>query len=96
MTTIAQPENKRGILVMDMGTSGLRTSLYDLVGNRIEIVGRRYHWSLSVTADGGAELDPNIVFWTAVKAVDETLKQCSARKWEIVALASCTLCPTLV
>jgi len=97
MTSISSTSDERiGILVLDLGTSGLRTSLYDLTGRRVEGHGNRYSWTLVTTSDGGAELDPDTVFNVVVQGIDEILTECDSSKWSIAHIASCVLCPTVV
>ena len=97
MTSNPSTLDKRDcILVLDLGTSGLRTSIYDLRGQRIDDLGDRYSWTLRTTSDGGAELDPGTVFDAVMQGIDEILAQCKSSTWNIVHIASCVLCPTLI
>jgi len=97
MTPISPTADTRdNILVLDLGTSGLRTSIYDLQGHRIEHLGNRYHWTLNTTSDGGAELDPDTIFDAVVQGIDEILVQCKSSDLKIAHIASCVLCPTLI
>jgi gluconokinase len=61
------------VLALDVGTSSCRASLYDVDGRAIK--GRFAHitYSPTITSDGGAELDPNLLFDQLCAAIDQML-----------------------
>jgi gluconokinase len=61
------------ILALDVGTSSCRASLYDTRGRALP--GRFAHvtYSPTVTSDGGAELDPELLFDRLCSAIDQLL-----------------------
>jgi gluconokinase len=61
------------VLALDVGTSSCRASLYDVDGRAIK--GRFAHitYSPTITSDGGAELDPNLLFDQLCTAIDQML-----------------------
>ena len=63
------------VLALDVGTSSCRASLYDLQGRPLQASAGRVAYSPTITADGGAELDPDTLLDQVCRAVDEVLAE---------------------
>ena len=61
------------VLALDVGTSSCRASLYDVRGRAIKDRFAHITYSPTITSDGGAELDPNLLFHQLCSAIDEVL-----------------------
>src|SRR5437764_8143833 len=61
------------ILTLDVGTSSLRTRLYDAQGSALPDVEVQIEHNVHVTPDGGVDLDPEVLFANAVHAIDGAL-----------------------
>jgi gluconokinase len=61
------------ILAIDIGTSSLRTALFDVRGKRFVQTTAQEAYSLRVTADGGAELSPPTLRQTLLRCLTRTL-----------------------
>lgn len=69
------PASRRSlILAFDIGTSSLRTALFDLKGRRLENTTAQRTYALQTAPDGMAELDPAALLKAARAAVSKTLK----------------------
>jgi gluconokinase len=62
------------VLALDVGTSSCRASLYDVHGRSIKDRFARVAYSPTISPDGGAELDPNVLFDQLCSAIDQVLK----------------------
>lgn len=62
------------ILAIDIGTSSLRTALFDARGGRLVRTTAQEAYSLRVTPDGGAELSPQTLRRTFLRCLTETLR----------------------
>jgi gluconokinase len=62
------------ILAIDIGTSSLRTALFDTRGRRLVRTTAQEAYSLRVTADGGAELSPQTLRRTLLGCLAQTLR----------------------
>jgi len=62
------------ILAIDIGTSSLRTALFDARGWRLVRTTAQETYSLRVTADGGAELSPPTLRRTFLQCLAKTLR----------------------
>lgn len=60
------------VLALDVGTSSVRAELYDVQGRRIEGVEGRTKYQMTVTQDGGVEIDANQL----VAIIGQTIDQC--------------------
>ncbi len=79
-----------------MGTSSVRTSLYDGEANPIRRASVKIERSLDVTSDGGAEIDPDEAVAQIVEAIDSLLQKTSSRKGEIDHVAASSFWHSLV
>jgi gluconokinase len=78
------------ILTLDVGTSSLRTMLYDAQGSALSEAEVQITHSAHVTPDGGVELDPEVLFANAVRAIDGILPRVPPGQ-TIAGVATCTL-----
>jgi gluconokinase len=78
------------ILTLDVGTSSLRTMLYDAQGSALPDAEVQITHSANVTPDGGVELDPEALFANAVRAIDGILSRVPPGQ-SIAGVATCTL-----
>jgi gluconokinase len=62
------------VLALDVGTSSSRASLYDRRGRPVEARRGRVGYAPEVTPDGGAELDPELLFNHLCGAIDQVLE----------------------
>ena len=62
------------ILGLDIGTSSVRAALYDLQGNLLPDTLVKNERALTVTNDGGAEIDGELALKQVVATIDETLR----------------------
>lgn len=63
------------VLTLDVGTSSLRSLLFDRRGRAVEGVGCRVLYDVRTTADGGVELDPEALLTATVQVIDGLLQQ---------------------
>ncbi len=63
------------VLALDVGTSSCRASLYDATGARVRDVGAQVAYRPRATPDGGAELDPDLLFEHVCEAIDGVAAQ---------------------
>src|SRR5690348_7551354 len=61
------------ILALDVGTSSVRAIGYDESGRPVPGVGARTAWEPVATADGGAELDAEVLVAATASAIDRCL-----------------------
>ncbi len=88
--------NKPLVLVLDIGTSSVRAALYDALANAIPRAFAKIERSLTVTADGGAEIDADEAVAEVATAIDTLLEKTSRKKTEIEYVASCSFWHSLV
>src|ERR1700687_2747607 len=81
------------VLALDVGTSSCRASLYDVSGRAIKDRFAHIAYSPTITADGGAELDPDVLFDQLCSAIDHVL---DAPQPAIVAVATDTFWHSLL
>lgn len=58
------------VLVLDVGTSSCRASVYDVHGERVPGLAEQVRYSPRTTADGGADLDADTLFAHVCEALD--------------------------
>ena len=61
------------VLALDVGTSSCRASLYDVRGRLLKDRFAQIAYTPTVSADGGAELDPNLLFDQVCAVADRVL-----------------------
>ena len=75
MGTVSKEQAQRPlVMALDVGSSSLRTSLYDGAGHAIDGLEIKSSYQLDTTPDGGVEKDPDELFDIVVKAIDQLLK----------------------
>jgi gluconokinase len=80
MSVIAPHEAERPLaLALDVGTSSARAALYDSRGRQIEHVEGRTHYQMTVTQDGGVEIDADKLIEIICATVDECLRKAATR-----------------
>ncbi|MEO6052336.1 MAG: gluconokinase [Pyrinomonadaceae bacterium] len=84
------------ILALDIGTSSVRTSLYDAKAQPIKRAFAKIERTLITTADGGAEIDADEALAQVAAAIDAVLKKTRKLKGEIDYVASCSFWHSLV
>ena len=76
MSTVAPSEAKRPFaLALDVGTSSARAVLYDLLGRQIENIEGRTRYQMTVTQDGGVEIDADKLIEIICATIDECLQE---------------------
>src|SRR6266404_5119546 len=71
---LSQEKSSALILAIDIGTSSLRTALFDARGRRLVRTTAQEAYSLRVTAAGGAELSPQTLRQTLFRCLTQTLR----------------------
>lgn len=84
------------LLCIDIGTSSVRTALYDFAGNVLPETMVKNERSLDATDDGGAEIDAEEAFSQVVEAIDDVLKKLKKNKAEIAYVAASSFWHSLV
>lgn len=80
MSTIEPHEAKPPFaLALDVGTSSARASLYDSRGRQIERVEGRTYYQMTVTQDGGVEIDADKLIGIIRATIDECLSEAAMR-----------------
>lgn len=79
------------ILTIDIGTSSMRTNLFDRLGRLIEDTEARRETILHTAVDGKSEADPDLLIELVGQCVDETITKAQRASAQIKAIASCTL-----
>ncbi len=64
------PESKTPIVSIDIGTSSVRTLLFDSAGRHQTGFGDHVSYQVATTADGGVEIDPSALFDMTVHCLD--------------------------
>ncbi|HEY0049761.1 MAG TPA: gluconokinase, partial [Pyrinomonadaceae bacterium] len=84
------------VLAIDIGTSSVRTALYDSEAHVVPETMVKNERTLTATADGGAEIDADEAFGQVVEAVDAVLKKTKSLKDEIEFVAASSFWHSLV
>ena len=84
---------ERAVLALDVGTSSCRASLYDLQARPLAGAVAQIGYAPRVTAEGGAELDPDVLFEQVCAAVDHVLAD---RQPPVIAVATSTFWHSLL
>jgi len=72
--SLSRDQSSALILAIDIGTSSLRTALFDARGRRLVRTTAQEAYSLRVTPDGGAELSPQNLRQTFLRCLAKTLR----------------------
>ena len=84
------------ILSLDIGTSSVRAALYDYEANLVTRTSVKIERSLTVTSDGGSEIDADEALAQVVSAIDAVLEKTLKLKGDIEYVASCSFWHSLV
>lgn len=84
------------ILVLDIGTSSVRAALYDAQGSVLPETFVKHERTLTVTDDGGAEIDADEAFAQVAGAIDDVLKKAKRVKGDIEYVAASSFWHSLV
>ncbi|HET7875467.1 MAG TPA: FGGY family carbohydrate kinase, partial [Methylomirabilota bacterium] len=71
------------VLALDVGTSSTRARCFDTAGRPVPGAEGRAAYESRITADGGAELDPDALLEAVARAVDNCLAGCGRRARDI-------------
>jgi gluconokinase len=88
-TTPTQAESPF-ILSIDIGTSAVRTSLFDRLGRAIGGMEARDPLEIKTTAGGASEVDPDLTLERTWSCIDSVVKQAASLSPKIAGIASCT------
>ena len=93
---IGKHEQERGmedqlILTVDVGSSSVRASLYDRMGNYVSGTEAQLLYSFKATSDGGAEMDADELMDLVARAIDGTLSLARDKVDRIAAVATSTV-----
>src|ERR1017187_6108545 len=70
----SREQSRAVILAIDIGTSSLRTALFDARARRLVRTTAQEAYALRVTVDGGAELSPQTLRRTFLQCLGKTLR----------------------
>jgi gluconokinase len=79
------------VLAIDIGTSSVRASLYDLGSRPLPGTQARGRYTLQTTPDGGAFLEPDEVLGQTMACIDRVLELAGKEAARIAAVGCCTL-----
>lgn len=79
------------ILTLDIGTSSIRTNLFDRLGRVIEGLEAREGTILRTSIEGQAEADPDLIIQLVFRCLDEIMAKSKHLSSKIKAVACCTL-----
>jgi gluconokinase len=88
--------NNTFVLALDIGTSSVRSALYDCDGNVLPKTMVKNERLLAATEDGGAEIDANLAFEQVVAAIDDVLVKAKNVKGYITHVAASSFWHSLV
>lgn len=75
MSTIAPHEAKRPLtLALDVGTSSVRATLFDMSGRQVENIEGRTHYQMTATQNGGVEINADKLIEIICATIDECLQ----------------------
>src|ERR1700687_5632475 len=77
------------IVSLDVGSSSVRTLLFDSSARQMEGFGARVGYRIETTPDGGVEIDPEKLSELAIDCLEELHRQVHAAGLRIVAVAAC-------
>jgi gluconokinase len=84
------------VLALDVGSSSCRAGLYDALGRRVDGVGSQLTYLPAVTADGGAELDTELLLEAVSGSIDRAAAQAGPAFPAVGAVAISTFWHSLV
>lgn len=75
------------IVSLDIGTSSVRTMLFDAKGKAVDGFGKQISYEIETTSDGGVEINPLLLLDISQKCLHEIRKQLKEKSVEAVAVA---------
>jgi gluconokinase len=84
------------VLALDVGTSSCRALLYDARARRVDGVGSQLTYEPRITADGGAEFDPDVLVEQVGQFVDAAVEQGGSALDGLAAVATSTFWHSLM
>lgn len=78
------------IFSIDIGTSAVRTSLFDCFGRAIGGMEARQPLEIKTTAAGASEADPDVILERTRSCIDSVMEQAASLARRIAGVASCT------
>ena len=84
------------ILALDIGTSSVRAALYDGNAELAPRTSAKIKYSFATTADGGFEIDADVLLGHVVAAIDSALKKSTRISAEIDYIAPCAFWHSLM
>jgi gluconokinase len=84
------------VLTLDVGSSSVRTLLFDFTGKQIQNIGSQITYSAHTTTDGGWEIDPPTLTSIVTQAISAICDQMRARNLKPAAVAVDTFWHSLV
>lgn len=78
------------IATLDVGTSSVRTLLFDRYGREVDGFGTQISYEVQTTSDGGVEMDADALAELVIKSLSVLHQQIAERGLKLSAVASCT------
>jgi gluconokinase len=78
------------ILTIDIGTSAIRTALFDRFGRAVEGMEAREPLEIKTTTEGASEADPDLILERTWSCIDSVMEQALPLSQRIAGVASCT------
>lgn len=78
------------ILALDIGSSSLRAALFDRLGRAVQGIEAREPYHVGFTADGGAEVDADVLLALLFECIDAVLVQAGSVASAIAGVAGCS------
>ena len=91
MSTVTQNHAEEPlVLAIDIGTSSVRTALFDRLGRAVEGVEARQRYEITTRAAGASEMDPDALLELVFTCLDRVVDQASNFGSRIKGIATCT------
>ncbi|RMF84154.1 MAG: carbohydrate kinase [Nitrospinota bacterium] len=84
------------VLTLDVGSSSVRTLVFDREGNKVPGLGQSIPYQVRTTPEGGAELDAGILFEQTLTCLENTLPQLTELAGEMAGVGVTTFWHSLV
>jgi gluconokinase len=78
------------ILSIDIGTSAVRTCLFDCLGRAVEGMEARQPLEIKTTTEGASETNSNLILERTWSCIDSVMKHATSMSQRIAGVASCT------
>lgn len=96
MFAVTTSQKSSLVLALDIGTSSVRAALYDAQGKRVEGTEVKNERTLTVTKDGGAEIDADEAVEQVAQAIDDVLEKSKSLAEQIELVATSCFWHSLV